>query len=370
VGPPPSSPWSLNGDVSVLNPSDGDGVNDGIGYAAAVIGNTAYIGGSFFTITNGTTSYGRYNTAAFDITTGRPTTFTADTNGRVLAMATDGTKLFIGGTFTMVNGQPRDHFAAVDPTTGAVLGGAWVKNFSNNVYSLSASSSKVYVGGAFNNVGGTSRSRVAALSLADGSLDASFHPVVQGAGVDSIAAAPDDSRVYLGGGFTTIDGVTDAGTTRIAELDSAGVVQHPTVGFTGVDSGALDLEVAAGNDVISALGGDDNEVVRSQPGGARTWTTGDLCKGDAQAIHQIGGFTYGGFHQSCKDAAGNYDSTFHLVKMNSTTGAVDYSFKPTIDGYWGVYGLAGYGTALVAVGQFDHVNGAVHKGFVIFSPAP
>jgi hypothetical protein len=372
AGPAPVSSWSLVGDVGISNPDAADGVNDGIGYATVVVGRTAYIGGSFGQVTNGTRTVAKANLAAFDIFTGQLVeTFSANTNGKVMTLASDGTKLFVGGAFTTVNGQTREHFAAVDLATGAPYGGNWVKNTgSRNVFSIAVTWHRVYLGGNFVSVSGTAASKVVALDRSTGAIDGSFDPGdITPSAVDSVAATLDDSRVYIGGTFTSVGGTSGAGATNLAELDGSGNLQHPSTGFVGASSSALGLETT-GTNVLAAFGGDDNEVARYAPGGSRAWTTGDLCKGDAQAVHLVGSAAYAGFHQSCKDSFGNYDPTYHLVKVNAATGAVDYGFKPVFDGYWGVWGLGGNAQALVAVGQFDHVNGAAHKGFVIFSPAP
>ena len=42
-----------------------------------------------------------------DLSTGNLRSFVADTNGSVNALASDGAALYLGGTFTTVNGVPR-----------------------------------------------------------------------------------------------------------------------------------------------------------------------------------------------------------------------------------------------------------------------
>src|SRR5829696_7525962 len=83
---------------------------DGVGYATLIVGDTVYVGGDFPTVrsNNGAQVATRANLAAFDLRTGELiTTFTANTNGVVRALATDGQRLYVGGLFTTVNGTTR-----------------------------------------------------------------------------------------------------------------------------------------------------------------------------------------------------------------------------------------------------------------------
>jgi hypothetical protein len=84
----------------------------------------------------------------------------------------------------------------------------------------------VYVGGSFSNarpagaaagVNTTARANLLAYNLTTGELISSWAPTTNGE-VLSIAASPDQSRLYIGGGFTTVNGQTR---NRIAALDRA-----------------------------------------------------------------------------------------------------------------------------------------------------
>src|SRR5829696_8253851 len=111
---------------------------DGVGYATLVVGNTAYVGGSFSTVRspNGATVAARANLAAFDLSTGALlTAFQANTNGPVRALADDGVRLYVGGSYTTINGVSRGRLAAVDPVTGTV-NPTWTASTNSNVYDL------------------------------------------------------------------------------------------------------------------------------------------------------------------------------------------------------------------------------------------
>ncbi len=76
-------------------------------------------------------------------------------NGPVRALAVGPTAVYVGGVFTSVGGQNRNHAAALDPTTG--LATAWDPNVSDLVIGIAVSGSTVYLGGSFTAVGGQPR---------------------------------------------------------------------------------------------------------------------------------------------------------------------------------------------------------------------
>ena len=104
--------------------------HDGVAWQAAVIGNTVYVAGQFsnarpFGAAPGTQLTARRNILAFDITTGRLITgFAPVLNAQALAVAAspDGSRLYIGGDFTSVNGVQRWRVAALDPVSGSLIG--------------------------------------------------------------------------------------------------------------------------------------------------------------------------------------------------------------------------------------------------------
>lgn len=91
-------------------------------------------------------------------------------NNPVNVVAVSGSNLYAGGAFTSVDGKGRDKLAALDATTGEVLnwnpdlglgGGTWTPS----VEALVAYGSRLYVGGSFSSVNGVIRSNAAAFDL-------------------------------------------------------------------------------------------------------------------------------------------------------------------------------------------------------------
>jgi len=171
----------------------------------------------------------------------------AGANGPVLALAVqaDG-KVIIGGTFTSVNGVTRTNIARLNPDGSNDNGfnpGTGVGGLTPSVKSVALQSdSKVIIGGAFTSVNGVAHTNLARLN-ADGSPDGSFNPLadVIGAGVlagINTVAVQSDGRIVVGGDFTGMNGVAR---TNIARLNT---------------SGTLDTNFNPGlgpNDAVSAL---------------------------------------------------------------------------------------------------------------------
>src|SRR5262245_23701802 len=126
-------------------------------------GSTIYIGGSFTHVgpAMGGAGATRNNIAALDATTGAATPWNPNANGEVYAIAVSGSTIYAGGLYTSIGGQPRNNIAALDAATGAAT--AWNPNASSYVEALAVSGSTVYAGGQFITIGGLPRSKIAAV---------------------------------------------------------------------------------------------------------------------------------------------------------------------------------------------------------------
>ena len=91
-------------------------------YKLLQVGSTMFAGGDFTQVRNATgqATSARTNLFSFNATTGAAHLTVGDPRRPGLAMATDGTSLWVGGEFHQVNGVSRPRLVKVNPTTGAV----------------------------------------------------------------------------------------------------------------------------------------------------------------------------------------------------------------------------------------------------------
>ncbi len=137
------------------------------------------------------------------------------TNGTVETVLISDGVIYAGGTFSKVRppgttasssqNVTRNNLAAFDAATGALITG-FNPNVNGKVKALDASpdGSRIYVGGSFRSVGGVTRNRIAAVSASTGALVNGFNPNA-GSTVNAVSAT--SSAVYLGGSFGRIGGV-------------------------------------------------------------------------------------------------------------------------------------------------------------------
>ncbi len=338
---PPLQSWRLNGQ----------------GYATVVVGDTAYVGGAFSTAKsyNGKSKATRLDLAAFDLHTGALVqTFSADTNGTVRALATDGTSLFVGGSFTTIGGVNRTNLAAVDLTTGAVLPG-WRADANKAVWALTQEAGVLYVGGAFGTLGGQSHGRIGSLDAATGAVRP-WNPTATGQ-IRALAADPATGAVYAGGRQTAVNGQPSGYLTK---LDASGAVVPVT--FTLLKGYGQGLDLNSDGSRIAVAGGDNQVRYFDTTTGVEDWHF--HCDGNAQAVKIIGDSVVGGYHDGCNNVAGR-----DLAILTLSDGDRDDTFLPTLDQFWGVYSLDGNEDMLVMAGRFTQVSGQVGST-VAFFPAP
>ncbi|QQR88212.1 MAG: delta-60 repeat domain-containing protein [Flavobacteriales bacterium] len=124
-------------------------------------------------------------------------------NGEVLALALKGDTLYLGGQFSTVNSAARNNLAAVRLSTGANV--TWAAGTSNGtVHCMSLNSGRLYVGGDFTTVNGLTRGRGASFTVSNHALT-NWTPNTNGT-VHCIVAT--STVVYVGGAFTLVNLLT------------------------------------------------------------------------------------------------------------------------------------------------------------------
>ncbi|MET0692450.1 MAG: hypothetical protein ABWY56_00890, partial [Propionibacteriaceae bacterium] len=184
---------------------------DGVVWAQVTVGNTVYATGSFAyarpagTPANSSSRVARANLLAYDIRTGALiSSFNHSLNqqGHAIAASPNGTRLYVGGDFTTVDGVARGRVVAFDTATGNVVP-TFQPALNGNVRGLAATNSAVYVGGSFSTAMGNARQRLAGFTSAGALL--TWNPGADST-VNSMVMSPDQSRVVIGGAFATLAG--------------------------------------------------------------------------------------------------------------------------------------------------------------------
>lgn len=381
---------------------------NGVVWQQVVIGNTVYAAGSFSTArpagaAPGTNTVQRANLLAYDIRTGNLiTTFAPTTNAQVMTITAspDGSRLYIGGDFTQVNGATVWRVAALNPTTGALIT-SFLPRADSRVRAIAATEDTVYFGGSFSTVTSQPRSRVAAVRASDGGL-LSWAPRPDGA-VWALVVAPDRSKVVLGGSFTSVDGSTSPGFGLAAV--------HPTTGAVLPFAANSVIRNGGTNGAITHLSGDADNVYGTgytygRSGGtlegtfAARWD-GTLhwvedCHGDSYAVWPQGDIVYTASHKHyCGNIGGfpqrqpftYYHSTVVTKAATGTAtreqwGYTNFEGRPVptmLNWYptWGIGTYTGQSQAAWAVtatssyvvmgGEFPTVNGTPQQGLVRFA---
>jgi hypothetical protein len=281
--------------------------------------------------------------------------------------------LFVGGAFSKLGTQTHSRIGAVDASTGAVLS-AFKGKLDAQVNSLAVSmdGSTVYAGGAFTLADGVARSSLAAFDSATGTLSSAWAPAAGGNSsttptVTSVKLSPDGGTVYVGGGFTTINGVSESHVDALS-ASTGGQVSA----FTHhLPYAVVDMAIDSTGLYIAGAGNGGNFAALNLATGATTWQGG--TDGNVQAIAVLDGEVYVGGHYGnyCGPQSGQHTCTtpikrLKLLAVDEGTAALT-PWNPHANSTLGVFALAGSGTQLSAGGDFTTIGGVAQQGFAVFT---
>ncbi|HEY7723629.1 MAG TPA: hypothetical protein VIB11_17475 [Pedococcus sp.] len=380
---------TTTGALTAWNPVAGDRPLAVAGTASGV-----FLGGEF-------TSVGglvRRGLAALDATTGAGVPeFRADANEYVETMvgSSDGTRLFVGGNFTAIQGKARSYFAAIDMATGIVVDGVAPK-FNRSVLTLAYSSGAVYAGGQFTKVTRVARGHAVKLNAMSGAVDTSWVANTNGPSgslrrngmVQGIEATPDGLTVFLGGPFTSVNGKSVAGGIAVVSGATGALGPRQLGGVRGCGSiGPWVNRLYLSDDGERLYGGDVcpddvyqwdavNLSTPANPTGLK-WRTS--CNGGMQGRLEVNGHFYYGTHGGdqgeggrCLDAPGGswVDQARYYV-FNGVDGRL-YPDAPDFNTPMGVWAFAATGGGLVVGGDFTFAGTArdVQQGLAFFPGTP
>ena len=340
--------------VDDRTPANGWRPSGGTAYALARAGDMVIIGGTFTAMVSPTgTTTARSRLAAVSASTGALLPWAPNPNGEVRAVtvSADGQTVYVGGTFTSIGGAARANLAAVLTSTGRAT--SFSADTNATVRTLLVHGNSLFVGGIFYRVRGSDRGGGAELDPTTGALKP-WNPRTN-YGTYAIEPAPDGSGIYVGGPFTSAGGAARSFVAKVAT--GTGNLLPWTSGSTCQD--ALNPCVvyairADGTELFLGMGGPGGRVTDlvAATGQQRWWTGGD---GDVQALLVSGSRVYGGGH--FVDTTNGVPRA-GLVSLDRYTGAVLDELDARVVGGTGVWSLLADGDRLRFAGQFSTIDDA------------
>ena len=394
---------------------------DGVAWVQTVVGDTVFVGGQFSHArpagaAPGTDQVTRNNLMSYNLKTGVMTNFAPDLNGQVKALAAspDGKILYVGGSFTKVDGQTRHRLAAFDTATGTGTGTGklittWARTpLDATVNAIVATDSTVYVGGLFGKVGDQARPRLAAFQATTGDLTTWAPPA--DAKVNAMVLTA-DGGIVVGGAFKNINGVPSYGLGKVSQTDGRTMPWDPSVGPHTVRNAGPQAAITSlstdgkavygtGYDFGADGGGNLEGAFSASPAtGTLNWV--ENCHGDTYGAAPLGGTVYTVSHaHSCETIGGFPESVpreqnmrFSLAFSTEATGtSIHDTWSPQYYYDWldapspsmqhwfpvmnqgtftgmkqAAWSVAGNDDYVVLGGEFTTVNGVGQEGLVRFA---
>ena len=377
---------------------------NGVVWAQLIVGDRVFVTGEFTSARPagapaGTGEVARSNILAFDVNTGALiSSWNASLNaqGKTLAASADGTRIFVGGSFTQANGVNRYRIAAFDAATGQLVT-AFAGGTNARVSSLVVVGDTLYAAGIFATAGNQARNRLAAFSVANGAV-LPWAPSAD-AEVITMTSPPGSGKIVVGGKFTTLNGAPWYG---MGALDTATGATLPwaatsVVRNAGTSAAILALSSDArgvyGTGYTYGSGGNLENTFAAEPAdGALRWVVG--CRGDTYDAKPIGNTVYTVGHAHDCSQIGEFPQTNpwtfqRAIALSSGVSAdgrlnTGGSFNgrpspeflhwlPTLDvgTYTGkdqaAWSVATSDRYVVLGGEFPRVNGVPQQGLVRFA---
>jgi trimeric autotransporter adhesin len=351
------------GAIVSANPDDGTRETNGRVNAVVYLGGTVYLGGSFTSV-DGTT---RNRLAACDAATGNLLGWNPNANGvvRALAVSPAGTRVYVGGDFTAVGGAARARVAALSPSSGNAFGWSPYVNDSVKAVTTSNSGATVYVGGDFSSAEGAGRRRLAAFNATSGNISTTFKPTVSNgtgnfATVLSMDVSPDGDTLYFSGDFALVNGHS----RRNAAAVSTGIATLRAWSPASTADIAGDITLSPSGRTVFVGGRSTGGYVQAYgptSGGSPVFNVG--TNGDVEALVIVSSTLYVGGHFTTVGGS----SRGHLAALTATGGLL--SWAPSANGVFGAFDAAATSSRVAFGGEFTTVAGEAHQGLVQFSGA-
>lgn len=401
--------------ASALTPGVAFGAGDlstwqtnGVVYATGTVHGKVLAGGTFSQISppssgSGTTQ-SRNALAVFNAETGAPDScqytvaYSAGTPSiRAIVASLDGNTIYVGGSFTSINGVAVARLAALDPVACTVKA-LRTPAISGPVYGLAVTNSTVFLAGQFTSVASETRNRLAAVDAATGAL-LPWAPDADGI-ARAVAVSPDGTKVAIGGDFYNVNG-NDSHAIAVVDASSGATVRNYPVNRSDLSSmtyskyGTGAAPTVEQNTVVKVIISDaasNSFYVGNEGNGggvfdgrtALSWDTldqrwHDTCLGATQALEVYQGTLYIASHaHDCATNNAFGDGKRNFFMAQSTTDANILQWFPTAnDGIGEGIGPRALTIATGATtgkkylwfgGEFTQVNGHTQQALTRFGP--
>lgn len=401
TAPPSGTPATVSADALPTVQANG------VVWAQVTVGNTVYATGEFTSARPagakaGTGETARGNLLAYDIRTGRllPFAHRLDARGLSITASPDGTRVYVGGDFTRVDGQPRYRIAAFDTATGT-LSSAFRPGTGQTVRALAATNSTVYAGGSFTNVNNVPRTKLAAIAASNGAL-LSWAPKADDGDVTAMTLVPGANRLVVGGRFTTLSGTAAYGLGALDPVTGAvrPFAANSVIRDAGPDASITSLRTDGtrvyGTGYVFGPGGNFEGTFAADAGtGSLAWM--EDCHGDSYDVLPAGPVTYSVGHAHDCTTARAYPETVvrtdhralaftnaatttllgnrvnHYASFAGRPAPTMLTWFPTLaigsytKQYQSAWSLTGNADYVALGGEFPSVNGVAQSGLVRFA---
>ncbi len=366
--------WFISGNFSMVGDSirnklahiNADGkvtsFNPGMSASANVMevnSGKLFLGGSFSEVAGEP----RTGLASIDISTGLITAWSplvlmsTEAAGTIYSMASDDTAIYIGGSFRYINGTFCRHLAKIDMNTGNLMSFPEIASTTAFVFALERSGNSLFVGGSFNNIGGISRSNIGSINLDNNTVNA-WNPNSNNT-VNIIRVY--DNTVYVGGNFTIIGGQARSYLSAIDISTALATSWNPN------PNNSVNKLVIYDNSVIaigsfSTIGGVSRKYIASvhlSTGLSNQWNP-IFDKGiSTVSVFNNKIYTGGEF----VSLGGEYSRSY-IAAVNINNGTIS-SWAPEINDE--VWSIETAGDVVYAGGKFSTVNGTSRNGLASIS---
>lgn len=274
-------------------------------------------------------------------------------NGNITKIWVINNNLYIKGYFTSIADQPRNGIASIDISTGTLLD--WDPGISGaSISTMIASGDTIFVGGSFSSFYGLSRNKCAAFRSSTGSI-LTWAPSILGS-VSSIAVR--SNTVFVAGSLSSVNGIAR---DRIAEINrSNGSLTSWSISMPNnsivrnillnnnslIITGFFSMINGTIRNNIAALDIDSADLLTWNPSFGPTNSSSQLAVHN-NAIYLCGSFT-----------TSNEISRLRAANFDATTAEI-LSWDPAPSGE--VLDMAPQGSAVLLCGRFTCINSVTRK---------